>query len=155
MKSKINNVNYKPAIKQKNVRSTLRLLEGISALSSTEQASERDECFGTFACKGKVINSMKNKYKALEDDFVVSLSIILDYSLDSTEKKTTFNYNVIHLIADADVDGIHITCLLINIFATLFPKLLDKIYIMRFPLIIDVISNSPRRERNRKRITDT
>jgi DNA topoisomerase-2 len=145
LKSKLNNVNYKPAIKQKNAKSTLILLEGLSALSSVEEASGRNEFCGTFACKGKVINSRKNKYKAYDDDFVVSLSIILDYSLDVPEKKDTFNYNNIHIIADADVDGIHISCLLINIFENLFPKLLDKLYIMRFPLIIDVISNSPRK----------
>ena len=145
LKSKLNNVNYKQAIKQKHEQSTLRLLEGLSALSSVEQASGNDPYFGTLACKGKVINTRKNRYKAFEDDFIVSLSLILDYNIDGTEKKTVFNYNNIHIIADADIDGIHITCLLINVFETFFPKLINNVFIMRFPLIIDLISSKPKR----------
>jgi DNA gyrase/topoisomerase IV subunit B len=145
LKGKLNNINYKPATKLKSKESELCITEGLSPKTSVEEAIKNNNLIGIFAASGKWINALSNYYKALVNDSIINLSLILDYAIDGTEKKDIFNYNKIIIMADADIDGIHISCLIINIIKIFFPKLLNNVYIMRFPLIIDLISSNPKR----------
>ena len=87
--------------------------------------------FGLFPLRGKLLNvrnastnsitknnEIKNTINAL------NLKIGVDYTIDSNFK--TLNYGKIAILCDADVDGIHIKGLLINMFHSLYPSLLKR-----------------------------
>ena len=100
--------------------------------------------FGLFPLRGKLLNvrnantqsiakntEIKNAINAL------NLKIGVDYTLDKNFK--SLNYGKIAILCDADVDGIHIKGLLLNLFHVLFPTLLQRkepyIFSMETPIV--------------------
>ena len=87
--------------------------------------------FGILPVTGKVLNVRNSTSSAIADNKVV-VSLIqtlglrqgIDYTNDTNYK--TLNYGRIILVADADVDGIHIEGLIINLLHSLFPTILQR-----------------------------
>ena len=87
--------------------------------------------FGLFPLRGKLLNvknaktlSIANNKEIKNSIAAINLRIDVDYTLEKNFK--TLNYGKIAILCDADVDGIHIKGLLINMFHTLFPTLLKR-----------------------------
>ena len=117
---------------------TLILVEGLSAKTYAVQGIEvgafgktgRD-FFGCYALRGKLLNTRNAKTASITKNAVISDIIKalgvrtgVDYT-DENEFKT-LRYGRVMIITDADVDGIHIKGLLLNLFHNLFPTLLER-----------------------------
>lgn len=86
---------------------------------------------GIFELTGKMLNCRKAKAKSIADNKVVTsiiqalgLKYDTDYTNDEEFKK--LRYGRILIMTDADVDGIHISALLQNMFHALFPTILNR-----------------------------
>lgn len=118
---------------------TLILVEGLSAKTYAVQGIEvgafgkkgRD-WFGIYALRGKLLNVRNAKTSSIANNKVVA-DIIKALGVRSGEDYTvekifaTLRYGKIMIITDADVDGIHISGLIQNMFHTLFPTLLERV----------------------------
>ena len=117
---------------------TLILVEGLSAKTYAVQGIEvgafgkkgRD-WFGIYALRGKLLNVRNAKTSSIANNKVIADIIKAlgvrsgeDYTLEKTFE--TLRYGKIMIITDADVDGIHISALIQNMFHTLFPTLLER-----------------------------
>ena len=87
--------------------------------------------FGLFPLRGKLLNvknaktlSIANNKEIKNAIAAINLRINVDYTIEKNFK--TLQYGKIAILCDADVDGIHIKGLLINMFHTLFPTLLKR-----------------------------
>lgn len=117
---------------------TLILVEGLSAKTYAVQGIEvgafgktgRD-WFGIYALRGKVLNvrnaqtSVVSK-NAVVSDIIKALGVKMDVDYTKDDVFSSLRYGKIMIITDADVDGIHIKGLLINLFHALFPSLLER-----------------------------
>jgi len=117
---------------------TLILVEGLSAKTYAVQGIEvgafgksgRD-WFGIYALRGKLLNVRNAKTSSIAANKVVA-DIVKALGVRSGEDYTeenifkTLRYGRIMIITDADVDGIHISGLIQNMFHTLFPTLLKR-----------------------------
>lgn len=87
--------------------------------------------FGILSLRGKVLNTRKAKYADIAKNKEIS-SIIqsvglrhgVDYTVEENYKQ--LSYGKIMLMTDQDVDGIHISGLIINFIHSLFPSLLIR-----------------------------
>jgi DNA gyrase/topoisomerase IV subunit B len=117
---------------------TLILVEGLSAKTYAVQGIEvgafgkkgRD-WFGIYALRGKLLNVRNAKTSSIANNKVVADIIKalgvhngVDYTLEKIF--ATLRYGKVMIITDADVDGIHISGLIQNMFHTLFPTLLER-----------------------------
>jgi len=128
----------------------LILTEGDSAMSSAlaglSAIEHSSDIYGVFPLKGKLLNVRDESLKASEDNIEIS-NIMKIIGLNfNTEYINTNNlrYNEIIILTDQDVDGFHIKGLLINLFDTLFPTLLDLdnfITCLSTPLVIATKGN--------------
>jgi len=117
---------------------SLILVEGLSAKTYASGGIQEGafgkkgrDWFGIMALRGKVLNCRnaspaiiaKNK---VVTDIIKALGVQygLDYTDDDNFKK--LRYGRILIITDADVDGIHISALIQNMFHALFPSLLKR-----------------------------
>lgn len=132
----------------------LAVVEGLSAKSTLTGAlstgmfgKKGRDYIGIYAVKGKVLNCRGIKSSQIEkNNEVIGLIKILklQYGEDYTDD-TKFNklaYQKLCILSDSDDDGLHIRGLIINLFDSLFPSLLqrDFIYIMNTP-ILSIINN--------------
>lgn len=118
---------------------SLILVEGLSAYTYPEKGisvgigdkSGRD-WFGILPLRGKVLNCRNVKEtKTIKANKVIEKiikSIGLEFDMDYTlpESYQRLRYGKVIILADADVDGIHITSLVLNAFHYLFPSLLRR-----------------------------
>lgn len=104
-------------------------VEGDSAAGSAKQARDGD-IHAIFPLKGKPLNVMEaslDKVMANIEIATVLAAIGLDLTkLGSDDCLKTLKYHKIIFLADADVDGKHINCLLIGLIYTFAPQLIDK-----------------------------
>jgi DNA gyrase subunit B len=97
----------------------------------------RDKKFqATFALKGKPLNVMettKDKVNANAEIAGIFAGIGLDLSVENPIDKIRFGKII--FLADSDVDGLHINCLLLTVFWKYLPELFTqgKIYIVKAP----------------------
>lgn len=109
----------------------LILCEGNSAKTQAAAGIDNRDFWGILPLRGKLLN-VREKNPALIAKNQVIANIIqavglkynLDYSEDSNYR--TLKYGGVVLLADADVDGIHISALILNVFHYLFPTLLER-----------------------------
>jgi DNA topoisomerase-2 len=100
--------------------------------------------FGVYALRGKLLNVRNSKTPAIAKNKVIfdifkilNLRYDVDYTVDANFK--TLFYGYILILTDADVDGIHIEALLINMIHALAPSLLQRkkpfIISMKTPIV--------------------
>lgn len=127
---------------------TLILCEGLSAKTYAVtgidvgwNGRKGRDYFGIFALKGKLLNvrnaTMDNISANKEIASIIqalNLRYKTDYSKD--EEYETLSYGKVMIITDADVDGLHIASLILNLFHVLFPSLLRRpfLYWMMTPV---------------------
>lgn len=123
----------------------LYIVEGRSAKGSVKLAC--DPTFqGVMPVRGKIINCLKEKLtRVLNSDIIVDLFRVLGCGIEVQGKFmedlpkfdiNKLNWGKIIICTDADVDGMHIRCLLLTMFYILAPSLLKagKVYIVETPL---------------------
>jgi len=142
-KSGKSSAKFDDANAPKNERSecVLYLMEGDTALEYIQTiikyTETRRKYIGTLPLKGKILN-VRNagiiQLQAQEELNSIKkglgLQEGLDYSLDENFKK--LRYGALIILTDADVDGKHITGLILNYFACRFPGLLEHNFILNY-----------------------
>lgn len=110
--------------------SILLICEGDSALGSLSQARDPNQ-YGLLGIRGKIINAMSNPLdKVLENEEVQLIYSALGITPGDYNVKK-MRYGKIGIASDSDKDGNHIALLLLSLFATLSPKLLEEKRIFR------------------------
>lgn len=135
-------------------RCSLILVEGNSAALYIQKliaVMNNKDVWGTLPLRGKVINminaSVESKAKNREYEKIrkfLNFRTDLDYSLD--ENFRTLHYHKILLCTDADVDGIHISSLLMNLLNEQMKTLFSRpgfVSILRTPLLRLTKSGKP------------
>lgn len=117
---------------------TLIFTEGLSAKTYAVRGIQKGwngkkgrDYFGIFPLRGKLLNVRNAKTSNIAGNTEITNAIQaigLRYGIDYTVDKNfaTLNYGRIMILCDADVDGIHIQGLLMNVFHCLFRSLLDR-----------------------------
>jgi len=117
---------------------TLILVEGDSAKTYASGGLEigafgktGHDWFGIYKLRGKVLNCRNASVKQITVNNVVGdiIKVLgLRHDADYKDEKVykTLRYGRIMLITDADVDGIHISGLVLNMLHALFPSLLER-----------------------------
>ena len=123
----------------------LYIVEGRSALGSVKLACD-PKFQGVMPVRGKPINCLKEKVtRALNNDIIIDLYRVFGCGIEVTNKNledlpkfdlNKLNWGKLIICTDADVDGMHIRCLLITMLYILSPSLLKagKVYIAETPL---------------------
>ena len=130
---------------------TLILCEGLSAKTYAVAGIQKGvygktgrDWFGIYPLRGKVLNVRNSApatiaKNAVISDLVKALGVRhgVDYGVQKNFE--TMRYGKVLIMTDADVDGIHIEALLMNLFHSLFPTLLDRpnpfIVSMKTPIV--------------------
>lgn len=114
----------------------LFLSEGDSAIGSIISGVGRGDK-GYFPLKGKIINAIKKPLSVIsKNDEIQNIADIVGMDFDPNQKD--FKYSNVVLATDADLDGIHISALLLSFFYKYAPELLKQGRIFRFitPIVI-------------------
>jgi len=112
------------------------LTEGDSASSMVLSGIEKKDknYYGIFPLKGKPLNVRDATMKKVSENEEIK-NIINILGLEYGKKYTTtkdLRYGKVVLLSDSDVDGYHIKGLLINLFDTFWPELLELDFIYEF-----------------------
>lgn len=117
---------------------TLILCEGLSArtyavrgIAKGWNGKKGRDYFGVFPLRGKVMNARNASTASISSNKEITgiiQALNLKYKTDYTKDENfdTLSYGKIMIIADADVDGLHIASLIINLFHVLFPTLFHR-----------------------------
>lgn len=128
-----------------NTKTELYLVEGKSALGSTQQGRDKD-IQAIYALRGKILNCLKADYdKIFKNEIIIDLIKLLGCGIEVKNKHSkdlnTFDieklrWSKIIITTDADVDGFHIRTLLLTMIYRLMPSLIEKgyVYIAESPL---------------------
>lgn len=117
----------------------LFLVEGDSAGGSAKQARSKDNQ-AILPLRGKGLNVWeKTRDEALSNEEIHDIAIAIGVAPHTLKDDVDFSklrYGKICILADADVDGFHIQCLLLTLFFRHFPQLINRghVYVARPPL---------------------
>ena len=104
----------------------LFLVEGDSAGGSAKQARNRNTQ-AILPLKGKILNVVGSSSKKVsENQEIDDLCKALGMKLSSPNDTSTLRYEKVIIMTDADVDGAHIASLLIALFHTKLPKIIEE-----------------------------
>ena len=117
----------------KGLRARLILTEGLSARTFAMSALNvigRD-CYGIFPLKGKLLNVRNvaiSRVSANEEivNIVKILGLKYDLSYDTDADMNTLRYGGVISLTDSDLDGVHISGLIINYFHHFWPNLIER-----------------------------
>jgi DNA topoisomerase-2 len=123
---------YWPATK---VNKYLFTAEGDSAIDAIISEISRDEC-GFFPLKGVPLNVIKDRSKVTKNAEIKQIASILGIDL-TTNTNVNLEYENIVIATDADVDGAHITGILLGLFQMYVPKYLEegRVFQLMTPLV--------------------
>ena len=108
---------------------TLILTEGDSAktFAMSGLAITGHDLFGVFPLRGKALNVCdETDARIMSNQEWKNVMQILGLTIGSY-RKASLRYGKVLILADADLDGVHIAGLIINFFVTLFPQLIHDI----------------------------
>ena len=97
---------------------------------------------GIYPIRGKILNTRNASMKQISESREITgirtalcLQLGVDYTADENYKK--LRYGKVMVVSDADSDGKHITGLILNIFHSMYPSLLQRefLYSMRTPIM--------------------
>lgn len=121
-----------------NTMTELYLVEGKSALGSTQQGRDKD-IQAIYALRGKILNCLKADYdKIFKNDIIVDLIKLMGCGIEVKSKHSkdlnTFDlknlrWSKIVITTDADVDGFHIRTLILTMIYRLMPTLIEEGYV--------------------------
>lgn len=137
--------NFKDCSSKNILERELYIVEGLSALGSTKLACN-PRFQAIMPLRGKPINCLKEKVtRALNNDIIIDLYRVFGCGMEVKHKNledlpkfdiNKLNWGKIIICTDADVDGMHIRCLILTMLYVLSPSLLKagKVYIAETPL---------------------
>lgn len=124
----------------------LFLTEGDSAGKSVQAGRGKNPYIGSFPLKGKPLNvrDMASYKKVLDNEEIKKILTIIGLNLgERVTSISDLRFGKIAFTTDADVDGSHISGLLLNLFEHFWPELfeLGVIHIFRTPLLKVTLKN--------------
>jgi len=117
-------------------KTEIYIVEGDSAAGSSKMARDK-EFQAILPLRGKILNVEKaNPIKALSSEEIINLITAIGTGVKENFLKEKLRYNKIIIMCDADVDGQHITTLLLTFFFRYTPQLIENgnIYVAVAPL---------------------
>lgn len=135
---------------------SIYIIEGDSAKGAVSSARNGDYD-AVFPLRGKIPNCLKKNFESLlKSDIIINLLTILGCGVETQSKYikdipefnlSKLNYHKIILTTDADVDGGHITCLLLIFFMRFVPTLVKKgfVYLAVSPLFFVTVDGQDKK----------
>jgi DNA gyrase/topoisomerase IV subunit B len=111
----------------------LFIVEGLSAMGSILQKRDPRKD-GVYALKGKIKNARSLEDLSSNREIIELMQIL---NLDPDDRNSDGQFKNVIISTDRDPDGSHITSLLINLFHTWFPWMIEgcRVHILETPLI--------------------
>lgn len=133
----------KPATSKDSVNKTLYVTEGDSA--SSLLAMVRDKRYqAVFPIRGKILNTASVKLgRALSNEEIATIARVIGAGIGKEFDVNQMEYDKIIITSDADDDGAHIASLLITLFYTFFPGLIEGGHLYRVisPLYLSTLKD--------------